>query len=223
MKIKEINKIERPKERLIKLGKSYLSDYELLAIILNSGTKKEGVIEIASKILNNYNLLDITYDELIKIDGIKQSKATRIIAFIELTKRLIQKSNLEKNLDLSNSYNIYSYSYLKFINLKYEKIIVLFLDIKLNLIYEKEFENFLENKININIKEIIKLCIIKNSKNIIIIHNHPSGSSKPSKEDLYNTNKIIDILKSFEINLIEHLIIGKNEYFSIIYNKLIKL
>lgn len=220
MKIKNINKDQRPKERLIKFGVNSLTNYELLAIILNTGTKEEGVIELASKLLNNYNLLEINYDELIKIKGIKTSKATTIISFIELSKRLIKESNNIKNIDLSNSLKIYNYVYLNFINLKTEKLQVLFLDIKLNLIYEKFFENFSENQVNFDIKELIRISILKNSKNIILIHNHPSGDSTPSKIDIINTKKIKEFLKNFDINLLEHIIIGKNQYYSIIFEKI---
>lgn len=220
MKIKEINQSQRPKERLIQNGINTLSDYELLAIILNTGTKEEGVLELSCKLLNNYNLLEITYDELIKIKGIKKSKATKILSFIELTKRLISKSVNTKKIDLSDSLKIYKYTYLKFLNLKTEILLVLFLDVKLNLIFEKVFEQFNESKISFDIKEIIKIAILKNSKNIILIHNHPSGNSNPSKIDIENTLNIESIFRSFDINLLDHIIIGHRQYYSINFNKI---
>jgi DNA repair protein RadC len=217
LKIKDIPKEERPRERLIKYGTNNLSNEELLSIILKTGSKKHSVKQLAlillSEIEDITKLKDITISKLIKIDGIGKVKAIELLASIELGKRIFQK---EEKLDikLNNSEKIYEYFKDMFLDEKQENFYAIYLDSKSKLIsYKLLFKGTL-NSSCVHPREIFKHAHLESAYSIIVLHNHPSGDSTPSKQDEETTMNLMKIGKLMSIPVVDHIIIGKDNYFS---------
>ena len=215
--IKDIPKSERPRERAIKNGVEVLSNEELLSIILKTGTKNCNVKNLSSKILSSINdiqdLKNITISSLIKINGIGSVKAIELLASLELGKRVFY---LEKkdNIKLNNSKKIYKYFKDLFINENQENFYAVYLDSKSKLIsYKLLFKGTL-NTSCVHPREIFKYAVLESAASIIVLHNHPSGDSTPSKEDEILTNKLFEIGLTMAIPVVDHIIFGNNEYFS---------
>lgn len=220
-KMLEMNNDLRPRERLKKYGVKALKDDELLAIILRCGTKDINVLELANLLINEFNSLysfnDITLNELAKIKGIGEVKAGIILASIEFGKRVIKKS--KQFFKIYNSANIYNYFKYDFIGIKQEHLIIILLDSGNNIIkYKTLFIGTLNASI-VHPREVFKEAITNSAAKIILLHNHPSGDSTPSKKDLEFTNSIKELSNVLGIPLIDHIIVGYNNYYSIIDNK----
>ena len=220
-KMLEMNNDLRPRERLKKYGVKALKDDELLAIILRCGTKDINVLELANLLINEFNSLynfnDITLNELAKIKGIGEVKAGIILASIEFGKRVIKKS--KQFFKIYNSANIYNYFKYDFIGIKQEHLIIILLDSSNNIIkYKTLFIGTLNASI-VHPREVFKEAITNSAAKIILLHNHPSGDSAPSKKDLEFTNSIKELSNVLGIPLIDHIIVGYNNYYSIIDNK----
>ena len=219
--IKEINKEERPRERLIKYGVSKLSNEELLSIILKTGTKNYSVKTLAKLILkeiNNINdLKDITINKLINIKGIGKVKAIEILAALELGKRVYYlKEN--KDIILNNSTKVYEYFKDILLYEKQENFIAIYLDSKSRLIsYKKLFIGTL-NTSCVHPREIFKYAFLESAYSIIVVHNHPSGEVDPSIPDIELTNNLFNIGRIIGIPILDHIIIGANKYYSFYEN-----
>ena len=209
-----------PREKLIKYGAEYLAEYELLAIILGVGSSSENVFDLAKNIIENYSsikdLLDISYEELIKIKGIKKAKATKIIASIEFAKRIFEYNPPKKKLDNPNT--IYSFMRFDLENKAHEEFFVLYLDKRCRLIKKEMIAKGSDDILVFEIKEIFKRALKYDSSNIILVHNHPSGSLKPSVSDIETTKKAILAGESLQINIIDHVIISSEGYYSFLEN-----
>ena len=205
-----------PREKLIKYGAQNLAEYELLAIILGVGSSSENVFDLSKNILNNYHnlkeLLDLTYEELIKIKGIKKAKATKIIASIEFAKRIFEYKPMKVKLD--NPESIYSFMRLELENKAHEEFFVLYLDKRLRLVKKVLLAKGGMDLLSFEIKDIFKYALKLNCSNIILIHNHPSGTLKPSESDIEATNKIALASINLDICVVDHLIISEEGYFS---------
>lgn len=216
MSIKELDKESRPRERLIKYGVEALSDIELIAIILRSGSREYNAKELANKILLSVgginNLYRTTYNELINIKGIKDAKAISLLASIELGKRVLKKDI--KDIKINTSEKVYNLLKYDLINCYQEKFIALFLDTKKNLITSKVIFVGTLSISTIHPREIFKEAIINSASSIIVVHNHPSGDSTPSEQDALLTSSLFEIGKLLKIPVIDHIIIGYNNYYS---------
>lgn len=217
MKLKEIPIHERPIERLIKNGASSLSDEELIAIILRTGTKKESVKEVARNLILKTgklsNLDNMNIHELKKIDGIGTSKAAMIIAFMEIATR-INKEPYEENIKVTSPEIIFNKYKNIMKNKKQEEFYVIFLDNSKKIIKETMLFKGTINQSVVHPREIFKEAYKLSASSIICIHNHPSGNIEPSKSDIEVTKKINEIGNIFDIKLIDHIIIGKEKYYS---------
>lgn len=213
--IKDIPKSERPRERLKKYGKENISNEELLSIILNTGTKNKSVKDISNLILSKINditdLKDITLNSLKQIDGIGEVKAIKILASIELGKRVYMDKNLV-NIKMDTPEKIYNYMKNEVEGKNQEYFYAIYLDSKKNLIDKKLLFIGTLNKSIVHPREIFKYAYLLSASSIICVHNHPSGDTIPSKEDLNLTKALVEIGKIQGINIIDHIIIGKNYY-----------
>ena len=215
MKIKDLSNENKPRERLINNGPKHLSDIELLAIILGSGTKTNDVFDLSTNILNKYSfneLKDITYEDLIKINGIKQAKACKLLACFEIAKRA--NKNINNNITLDDSKRIYNYIKNDFYLCSNEMLCVIYMDVKLKVIKKIFYPSDSAHMINISFKDIIKESINNNCSCVVIAHNHPSNDVEPSISDIDTTNKFREVFESINILLVDHLIVGENKYFS---------
>lgn len=226
MKIKEIPKEMRPREKAIRFGISKLENKELLSLIIGSGVAGSSAIDISETLIkeNCYslsNLVENNYESLLTHKGLKENNALKLLAAFELHKRVNAQEQL-KDLKIINAEDVYTkYKYLE--NLEQEVFIVLFLDAKFNIKKEKTLYKGTFNSLSLNINEVIKELILSNCKQFILIHNHPDQSSEPSSYDLLSTKSIEKSAKNLSIKMIDHIIIFKNGYHSFRLNKTIKL
>ena len=223
--IKDIPLNERPRERLINKGVEYLSNEDLLAILLKTGTKENSVKVLASNILkqldNISNLKDINLERLIKIKGIGKAKACEILAAIELGKRLNQKIDNLNQIKIYSSNSIYEYYQDKLKDKLQEYFYCVYLDTKNHIIKDKLLFIGTINESLIHPREIFKEAYLLSASSIICIHNHPSGNVTPSNNDIVMTKQLIEVGKILGIKVLDHIIIGKNNYYSFNDNSLV--
>lgn len=218
IKLKEMPVNNLPRERLLKDGKESLADYEVLAIILRTGIKGKNVLDLSKEILTKFQLNEfsnLTINELMEIKGIKEAKAIEILAAIEFGKRV--SNYISVRTIIKNNKEAYLYLKNKMEDLEEEHLICLYLNIKSEVVYEKTISIGSINDTSFDINKIIKYALKNSSNHIIISHNHPTGDPLPSNNDIIITHKAIDLLNKFDIKLIDHIIIGKNKYYS--FNK----
>ena len=214
MILKEIPIYERPRERALDVGVENLSTTELLAIILRTGSKKYSVLETANQILAKsskiQNLNFLSLEELVEIDGIGITKAITILSAIELGKRINQ---IEKNdISFFNPIEIYNYMKNELQSLTEERSYALYLNTKGKLIEKKLLTIGTINQTLIDSKIIFKWAYKLSASAFVLIHNHPSKDSTPSKQDLQITREILKQSKTLGIFFIDHLIIGNDFY-----------
>lgn len=216
-KIKDLPLDERPREKLKEKGAECLSNEELIAIILRCGNKEESVKDLAIRLvktLNSYHdLSGITYNDLIKIKGIKEAKAVSLLASIELGRRLatLKPNKKEK---ITTAEEIYHLFRTKVINLKQEKLFAVFLNTKNEIIGKEVIFIGTQNKSITHPREIFNAAIKYSAVKLILVHNHPTGDVMPSKEDITFTKNIQKIGEMLQIPLIDHLVISENDFFS---------
>jgi len=214
MKIKEIAKEQRPRERL-KAG-NVLNDAELLALLLGSGTKGESAIDMGNRLLSE-NGLDklnsLSIQELMKIKGIGLAKASKLIAAFELSKRVSSGKICEKIV--KNPSDIASHYIEKLKDLKKEHFIAVFLDSKNKIIKDEIISIGTLNSSLVHPREVFKEAIKCSANSVILVHNHPSGSVEPSDED-YRVNKVlVETGNLVGIKVLDHLIVGEGKWNSL--------
>lgn len=216
MKIKDIVKENRPRERFVNFGPASLSDAELLSIILRTGNKEENVIDLSNRIIKEYgleNLFSCSVEELMKIKGIGRDKAVQILSIAEIQKR---NYSVEKKKRITCAKDVYEILKDKLQDEKKEYFYVVLLDTKNKVIKEKMVSMGILDASIIHPREIFSLAIKSFASRIILVHNHPSGDPTPSEEDIDITKKLIDVGNLVGIEVLDHVIIGKGKYYSYI-------
>ena len=222
--IKDTPSYLKPRERLNKLGVESLTDEELLAILLRTGTKDVSVKDLALNVLKEINKLEdmsnLTLNKLINIKGMGEAKAMSILASLELGKRVYLSSE-NKEIIIKSGKDVYNY--FKYLNKveKQENLIVMLLDNKNKVIDTK---TIFKGSLNISIahpREIFKYAVINNASRIILVHNHPSGDATPSLNDEQITNQMVKTGEIIGIPVIDHIIIGNNKYYTFKENKVV--
>ncbi|WP_249029853.1 RadC family protein [Tannockella kyphosi] len=216
MKLKEYPVSELPREKALEQGIQSLSNVELLSLLLRTGSKEESVLELSQRVINQAGglseLPSISYHSLIQIKGIKKAKAITLLASVELAKRLLKSS--EPKVTLNHPTKIYQYIINELLFEKQEKVYLLCLNVRLEVIQSKLL--FIgSNDVSIMAtNEIFQNILLCGAKRFVLVHNHPSGNPYPSKEDIITTKKIKEMAKSLEITLVDHIIIGDNKFYS---------
>ena len=205
-----------PREKMIIDGPKELKDEELLAIMLSSGTKNENVFDMSKRLIKEYGfsrLFKMNYDELSKIPGIKKAKATKLMANFEITRRIIE--NKTSDIRLLESIDVFHYIYPDYIDLDYEVLSVIYVDIKMSVIKIDKYTDKLKSKLKIPFRNIINNALNLNVFGFFLVHNHPAGNINPSNEDINETNELLKICNQIGIILFDHIIISKGTYLSI--------
>ncbi|MBY6916896.1 JAB domain-containing protein [Clostridium botulinum] len=219
LKIKDIPKNERPKEKLLSYGADTLNNSELLAIILKTGTKGENVLQLSNRLLSEFQgldgILEASLDDITSIKGIKEGKASQILALAELFRRFRTFKSADRDIKIMSPNDIAMLINGEMSLLKQEILKVIFLNTKNIVIGTKDvFKGSLNTSI-VHPREIFKEAVNKSSAKIIICHNHPSGDPTPSKEDINITLRIKECGEIMGIQLLDHIIIGKNGFISL--------
>ncbi len=216
MKIKDFPKDSLPREKLIHYGASNLSNCELLSIILSTGNKNENVLELSSKILSKYNLKKlsrINFNSLMKESGIGFAKSCKILSCFELGRRLSSFKE-EAKVIIYSSEDVAKIFIPEMSFLEKEVFKAVFIDSKNQVLSSENIFVGTLNQSLVHPREIFKKALEENSAGVIFLHNHPSGDLTPSKEDITSTKELIKAGKILGIDVLDHLIVGGNNYLS---------
>ena len=212
-KISELPEDLLPREKALKHGIKSLSESELLALSLGFGIKGLNVIGLADKIISKFGfekLKNITIDDLLKIKGIGKAKALQILSIIELANRICEG---EEKITISNPKDVYNIvKELK--REKQEKLIAIYTNTLNQVLLKEVIAIGSLNVLNVKPRDIFYYAIENNAYGIILAHNHPEGSCNPSSEDINFTENIKELSLKMGFELLDHLIICKNGFFS---------
>ncbi|AIF66931.1 RadC family protein [Terribacillus saccharophilus] len=216
--IKSVPKEDRPRERLLELGPAHLSNAELFAILLGSGTRDESVTLLAQRLLMHFEglqlLRDATIEELTAIKGIGTAKGVLILAAIELGQRLYRYKPAER-YTIRSPKDGADYVMEEMRNLSQEHFVVLFLNTKNHIIHRQTIFIGSLNASIVHPREIFREAVRRSAASIICAHNHPSGDPSPSQEDIHVTKRLLECGKMIGIELLDHLVIGDRKFISL--------
>lgn len=218
LSIKQWAEDDRPREKLLLKGKQALSDAELIAILLATGTRKETAVQLAQRILaeygNNLNeLAKLSVNDLKKFNGIGEAKAITIVAALELGRRRKDSDAREQTI-VKTSMDVYKHISGRLSDLPHEEFWIMLLN-RANRITKTELVS--RGGVSGTVADVrlmLKSAVEHLASSIIIAHNHPSGNTRPSDEDIHLTKKIKEAGKLFDIALLDHIIVGENSYYS---------
>ena len=212
MKLHDLVVRERPRERLLQHGVHVLSDAELLALILCSGTKNENAVELGARLLKKYDLHKIstaTLKELCSLKGIGIAKACQLLAAFELQRRVPQEKERKK---ISDGDDAYAYCKPLLAHLEQEHFLVVFLDTKNNVLGHEFITKGLVNSSLVHPREVFRYAIRNNANAVIVAHNHPSGDCTPSDEDTTVTRVLTEAGELIGISVLDHIIVSRQGY-----------
>lgn len=216
--IREWAEGDRPREKLLTKGKQTLSDAELIAILMGSGSRNESAVDLAKRILKNShdNLIELSklnVQGLTKFKGVGEAKAISIIAALELGKRRRGAEALEKK-KITSSQDVFEYFTSIFGDSNYEEFYILLLNRANKIIKEVQISEGGISGTVADPKKIFKIAMENNSSAIILCHNHPSGNIQPSDADIKLTNKLKNAGAMLDLPVIDHIILGEENYYS---------
>lgn len=218
MSIKQLPENARPREKAMEHGVKYLSDIELLALLISNGTTKYDVLDIAKKLAKVasplFLLESMKMKDYMKIDGIGKVKALELLAVFELIKRVNNskiKSGISRTLDSVERASEYAYQIIG--NDNYENFLIVVLDEKLNVAHQKIMYKGTRQNVAINPKEVIGYVLSQEKELFYCFHNHPSGNSKPSSEDIMISNEISIMSRLFGLDMLGHIVVCRNKSF----------
>lgn len=222
MKIKEMSVENRPLERLQTFGAESLSQAELLALIIKTGTKENNVLNICQEIFSKFHLKDIgnvSITELQKIKGIGKVKACQIKAVFEISKRILSQEiktlkSPEEKTKIVCPKDVYELLFPVFFEVLQEKLVAIFLTHRNDVIDYKVITTGTSNQTLISSKDILLEAMKRKADGIIIVHNHPSGICEPSIDDKQATEALKKAARLMDIQLLDHIILSGKESFS---------
>jgi len=217
MKIHDVHEADRPRERLIRQGAKSLSNQELIAILLGTGTKRESVLTVANRVLINFeklhNLKHATLEEMTEIKGIGEAKAVLLLAAIELGRRLASK-DLEERFTIRTPEDAATFLMQDMTSLQQEHFVCLYLNVKNQVIHKQTVFVGSLNASIVHPREIFREAVKRSAASIICSHNHPSGIPTPSPEDIDVTTRLYEAGKIVGVDLLDHVIIGDHQFIS---------
>lgn len=219
MKIKDLSKVDMPREKLEKYGEQKLKEHELLAIILGSGIKGTNVLELSKKIIRTIRQskdTTPTLKELQEIKGLGKAKASQIIAILTLTKRFAEPPK-ETVLSAEDVWKLC----IDIRDSKREHFVAFYLDTQNQLLERQIISIGTLNASLVHPREVFEPALRMHAASLIVAHNHPSGSLEPSKEDREVTKRLKDAGELLGIELVDHVIVTKLEHFSFLHNQLL--
>ncbi len=218
IRIKDMSKEDMPREKMIAKGVKYLSNSELLAILIRTGSKKYNALDLSSLIIKSTEngirgLYEMSIEELCKIDGVGPSKATIIKAALELGNRV--STYIPDKYRIKNPWDIYVYYMEEMRYMKKEVFKIVLLNTKNEIIRDVDISIGSLNSSIVHPREVFIEAIKKSANSIILLHNHPSGNPTPSEDDIRITERLICSGKIIGIEVLDHIVIGDGKYYSL--------
>ncbi|RMF61130.1 MAG: JAB domain-containing protein [Calditrichaeota bacterium] len=208
---------ERPREKLMQLGPSVLTDAELLAILIRTGTSKQTALDLAKTLLTRYGNLQqlsaLDYKEFFRLKGIGPAKAVTLIAAFEIGRRLASLPR-DKKVKVNGPEVVFKYYEPLLAHLKKEQFLILILNSANVVMRDVKISEGTLNASLVHPREVFKEAILESAASIILVHNHPSGEVEPSLEDRNITQRLVEAGKLMDIPVLDHVIIGYRRYFS---------
>lgn len=218
MMIRDVHLADRPRERLARQGASSLSNQELIAILLGTGTRNESVLVLANRVLSSFDkiqdLKDATIEEYTKVKGVGQAKATLLLAATELGKRLYQQ-HTEDRFTIRSPEDAAAFLMTDMTSLNQEHFVVLFMNVKNEVLHKQTIFIGSLNSAIVHPREIFREAVKRSAASIICAHNHPSGNPSPSPEDIEVTKRLTDAGALMGIEVLDHVIIGDHQFISL--------
>lgn len=218
MMIRDVHLADRPRERLVRQGAASLSNQELIAILLRTGTRNESVLVLANRVLSSFDkiqdLKDATIEEYTKVKGVGQAKATVLLAATELGKRLYQQ-HTEDRFTIRSPEDAAAYLMTDMTSLKQEHFVVLFMNVKNEVLHKQTIFIGSLNSAIVHPREIFREAVKRSAASIICAHNHPSGNPTPSPEDIEVTKRLTEAGALMGIEVLDHVIIGDHQFISL--------
>lgn len=215
-RIKEMPRTDRPRERIILAGAGSLTNYELLAVLLKTGTSGMGVLEFAEMILRRFGGLSgldrVTFDQLRQVKGIGEAKAAELIAAIEFGKRIHEATANRESRQIRSAEDVYELVCAKMRSLDHEELWVINVDSKNRVLAIDQLYKGSVNASTIRIAEVFQGAVSRKAMGIILVHNHPSGDPTPSDLDFVVTRNVKEAGRILEIALLDHVVIGAGDY-----------
>ncbi len=216
--IREWAESDRPREKLLEHGRRSVSDAELLAILIGSGSKNETAVELCKRLLNSvnnnlFNLSKLEVNDLCQFKGIGEAKAVSILAALEIGRRR-QNTEVEEKPILNNSKKAYAYLKQMLEDLNHEEFWVIFLNTSCKVIDKQMIGRGGNDFTPVDVRIILRFALLNKANSIILAHNHPSGTLKASEPDKILTRKILEAAKLMDIHVHDHLIITDDNYLS---------
>lgn len=217
-RIMDMPEMERPQERLLRYGADSLSNAELLAVVLRTGTKKENILALSQRILTTFGgingLLSASQEELMALCGIKEAKAAQLLSLAEMAKRF-QSFRSGDAFRIGAPEDVAALLMVELRQFKQEVLRVLLLNTKNIVIGSFNASLGSVNSSIVHPREVFKEAIRKSATSIILVHNHPSGDPTPSQEDIAATQRIKEAGQLMGIELLDHIIIGDGTFISL--------
>ncbi|UTR11239.1 DNA repair protein RadC [Evansella sp. LMS18] len=218
MMIRDVPKSERPRERLLKEGPQTLSNQELIALLLGSGTKEESVIHLSARVIQHFDglklLKEASVKELQDIRGIGEAKAVQLKAAIELGKR-ISKFTIEDRYTIRSPEDVANYVMEEMRHLTQEHFVALYLNTKNHVLHKQTVFIGSLNASIVHPREVFKEAFRYSAASIVCLHNHPSGDVSPSHEDIEVTKRLVECGRMLGIDVLDHVIIGDKRFCSL--------
>lgn len=216
--IRDVHEADRPRERLIRQGAESLSNQELIAILLRTGTKQESVLHLANRVLiyfeQLHELKTATIEEITSVKGIGEAKAVHLLAAIELGRRLGQQQT-DGKFTVRSPKDAATYLMADMTSLKQENFVVLFMNVKNQVLHKQTIFIGSLNASIVHPREIFREAVKRSAASIICAHNHPSGNPAPSPEDIEVTKRLQEAGHIMGIELLDHVIIGDHQFISL--------
>ena len=215
--IRELPSEERPRERLLALGASSLTNSELIAILLRTGVRGESVLSLAMRLLTTCSglrgLLQASVAELCTLKGVNKAKAAQVVAALELGRRAASVAPQERAL-IRAPEDIYNLIGAELAHLAQEKLCVVLLSTKQEVLRVHHVYQGTVNSASVRIAEVLRPAIKENSPTLVVVHNHPSGDPTPSPEDIRITRRLVASAATMDIDLQDHLVVGARSFVS---------
>lgn len=219
MRMKELGLDDRPREKLLEQGPSMLSNAELLAIIIRTGTPAENAVEVARRLIqvaggSLSGVADMPLSGMVGVSGLGRIKAAGISAALELGRRFMSEASAVRKVSIVSPRMVYSMMHPYMKGLNHEECWIIYLNRARYVTGKEKLFSGGMNSTLLDSRMIVKHALDRHADGLILTHNHPSGNPRPGSEDIRQTEALRNALRTFELSLVDHVVIADGAYFS---------